>query len=162
VGASSQDCSHVIPSRCGHCREKLEADKRKSQEELEEDKAWMRDFLARERKQIQAEQGLRERQREEMRLWLEALRNSSKAEALVRRYLILCLLILLAPTDCLQRFVSCYCVSTWELGASSATLMAETTALEGARVCVGQRVCLPRPMAPINGCTVLYLQHRWG
>ena len=33
---------------------------------------------------MQAEQALRDRQREELRLWLEALRKSSKAEELVR------------------------------------------------------------------------------
>lgn len=71
------------------CREKLEADRVKSQRELEDDRAWMRDFLAREAAQVQAEQALRDRQREELRLWLEALRKSSKAEELVRRVLTL-------------------------------------------------------------------------
>lgn len=93
------------------CREKLETDRVKSQQELEEDRLWMREFLARERKQMQAEQALRDRQREELRRWLAALQNSSRAEALVRpscslvaclglcsaRQLLLCAHFLLRP-----------------------------------------------------------------
>ena len=44
----------------------------------------MRDFLAREAAQVQAEAALKARQREELRLWLEALAKSSKAEEMVR------------------------------------------------------------------------------
>jgi phosphoserine phosphatase len=75
-----------LPPSSSVCREKLEADRLKTLQELEEDRAWMRDFLAREAAQIQAEQALRDRQREELRLWLEALKESSKAEELVRRW----------------------------------------------------------------------------
>lgn len=111
----------------------------------------MRDFLARERKQMQAEQALRERQREELRLWLEALRSSSKAEALVRPCFILRLLLVFAPDKTLQRSICCHCVTPWELDTPTATLTAETTVLNRARVYAGrQKMCRPRPMSGCN------------
>ena len=56
----------------------------RTQEELAADRLWMANLLERERKQIQAEQALKDRQREEMRRWKESLERSSKAQEMVR------------------------------------------------------------------------------
>jgi hypothetical protein len=65
------------------CREKIEADRRRTQEEQEADAAWMRVVLAREAEQIAQENALRERQKLEMQRWLHALQTSSHAKAMV-------------------------------------------------------------------------------
>lgn len=60
------------------------SDRVQSQAELDGDREWMAAFLARERKQVQEEQALKDRQREEMRRWKDALDSASRAEELVR------------------------------------------------------------------------------
>ena len=65
------------------CREKIEADKRRTLEERDADAAWMRGVLAREAEQIAEEDALRERQKLELQRWLHALQTASRAEALV-------------------------------------------------------------------------------
>lgn len=65
-------------------REKIELDKQRSLKEREEERRWMESVLAREARQVQQERDLQERQRLELKRWLEALQNSSRAEELVR------------------------------------------------------------------------------
>jgi hypothetical protein len=43
----------------------------------------MKDFLAREQRQIQAEEALKSRRQEELHLWAESLKQASCSEALV-------------------------------------------------------------------------------
>ena len=67
------------------CREKIEADRKRTAEEREADATWMRGVLARESEQVQQEKALRERQRLELQRWLHALETASHAEELVCR-----------------------------------------------------------------------------
>lgn len=65
------------------CREKIEADKKRTQKEREVDAEWMRGVLAREAEQIAEEAALRERQKLELHRWLHALKTASHTEAMV-------------------------------------------------------------------------------
>ena len=71
------------PSGSRGRREKIELDKQRSAEERAEERRWMDSVLAREARQLQQERDLQERQRLELKRWLEALQNSSRAEELV-------------------------------------------------------------------------------
>jgi hypothetical protein len=85
-----RDPTKVRATNRYQCRAKQREDQRKSEEERAAERAWMKDFLARERQQIQAEEAQRARRHEEMQLWAESLKQASRSEALVRASILRC------------------------------------------------------------------------